>query len=79
VNTSQLPEEQRQALKAAVLAAVRDMLKDREELKAQAVTARRVWQALIAQPTWSVVESQKPADAPTVDEVWSMPPTVIKR
>lgn len=75
----QLTEEQRQQLKAAVIATTRDMLGRREELAAQALTARQVWQALAQAPTWSIVNVVPPDDGPLPDENWSVTPTVNKQ
>lgn len=74
----QLTEEQRQQLKAAVIATTRDMLNNRKELQDQARTAREVWHALIQIPTWTIAEVQKPDDEPLPNENWSITPTVNK-
>ena len=74
---SQLPEEQRQQLKAFVIETARAALKDRNEIKAKSDTMRAVWQALISQPTWSIVENDRPQDMPS--EHWSMVPVVKKQ
>lgn len=52
------------------------MLKERERLQEQAKVTRQVWQALVASPTWSIVQSDIPSDTPVFDEMWSMVPTV---
>jgi hypothetical protein len=76
----QLSEEQRQQLKALVIAEVRDALNRREELYEQAVVQRRIWQELVACPQWSIVEGEKPKDVsiPT-DELWPVTPVVKKQ
>lgn len=74
----QLTDEQRAQLKALVKAQIRDMFSRRDELMEQANVQRQVWQALIDCPTWSIVQSDKPADTPA-DEIWSMTPIVNKR
>lgn len=70
----QLSPEQQAKLRAAVTAHARNMLKSRKQLQEQAQVTRQVWQALVSSPTWSIVESDKPAG--TFDEMWSMVPTV---
>lgn len=75
----QLTDEQRQQLKAAVIATARDMINRREELSDQANTARQIWQALAQAPTWSIVHVEQPEDGPLPDENWSVTPTVIKK
>lgn len=75
----QLSEEQRQQIRAIVKTQVRDMLGRGEELKAQASTARQVWQALVDAPTWTIRHLEKPDDLTTMDEIWSMTPTVKKQ
>jgi hypothetical protein len=72
----QLSPEQREQLRAMVKTQARHMLKGREELQEQARVTRQVWQALVASPTWSIVHSEMPNDAPAFDEMWSMIPTV---
>jgi hypothetical protein len=75
-----LSDEQRQQLRALVVAAVREKLDQREQLQDQATTSRQIWQALVGAPTWSIVHADKPPDMPPVtDELWSMIPTVTKQ
>lgn len=74
----QLSEEQRQQLKAIVIAQIREKLSRRDELQEQATVMRELWAALVASPTWSIVQGDKPPDLPS-DEIWSMVPTVTKR
>lgn len=76
---TQLPEEQRQIIRAAVAADVRRMLADREALQEKALTMRRVWAALRDAPQWSIVQNDKPENSQSFDELWSMKPTVTKR
>jgi hypothetical protein len=73
----QLSDEQRRELKAVVKAQVRDMLGRRDELIEQETVMRKLWQALVDAPKWSIVTNdEKPADTP--GELWSMIPTVTK-
>lgn len=73
----QLTEEQRQQLRGMVKTAVRDMLRDREDLQNKDAVMRRIWQEMVKAPKWEIVQGvDKPADAP--DEIWSVTPTVVK-
>lgn len=74
-----LTDEQRQILRAAAVAHTRDLLNRREEMQDKARTMRALWQALLEAPQWSIAHTEKPADAKTFDEVWSMTPIVHKR
>lgn len=73
----QLTDEQKQELRAIVKASVRDMLKNREDLQNKDLVMRRIWAEMLAAPKWSIVQNDKPEDAPA-DEIWSMIPTVKK-
>lgn len=73
-----LSEEQRQQLRAVVVASVRDVLNRREEIQQQAATARAVWKALMEAPQWSIARIEPPDDGPTPDEHWSVIPKVTK-
>lgn len=72
----QLSPEDQARVRAMVKLQARQMLKDRERLSEQVKVTRQVWQALVASPTWSIVQSDKPDDGRTFDEMWSMVPTV---
>ena len=75
----QLSDEQRAHVKELAKMAVRDMLRNREELQDKAATMRAVWNALVECPQWSIVQSDKPAGFQSFDELWSMTPTVKKQ
>jgi hypothetical protein len=72
----ELSDEQKQQMRGMVKTAVRDMIKNREDLQNKDAVMRRIWDEIVKAPRWEVVQSDKPDDAPA--ELWSMVPKVIR-
>lgn len=71
----QLTQEQKDQLRGMVKQAVREMVRDREDLQNKDLVMKRIWAEMLKAPKWSIVHNEnKPEDAP--DEGWSMVPKV---
>jgi hypothetical protein len=80
-------EQKREALKAFVVAKIREQIKLHQEIgTATGDTAKAVWEALRDSPTWSIVEGPKPnegehprdPDWREPEEVWRMVPEILR-
>jgi Spy/CpxP family protein refolding chaperone len=73
-----LTDEQKQQLRAMIVASVREGIARRDELKHMAATQRAVFKALVEAPKWSIAMLEKPENMGPTDELWSMTPTMKK-
>ncbi len=71
-------DELREQLKEIVVKHAHATIGRRDEIQQMGVTARGIWQALLQQPTWTLLESPKPEGFVEPNENWSEPPTVTQ-